>query len=144
MCFALPDLTVWLSSLTAGLPWLIGELNRLQGLLIVLFTAVLVIYNRSLTRETTLLRKRETEPKLEVYLIPYEGSSVFINMVVRNVGGGAARDIRWQIHADEADLDAHEIKLHKMALFKVLHYLPSGKNRFLFRQRSKNLARAET
>jgi hypothetical protein len=112
MCFPVVYLASWLY-------WLIGELNHLQGLLIVLFTAILVIYNRSLTRETMLLRKRETEPKLEVYLIPYEGGSVLINMVVRNVGGGAARDIRWKIEADEADLEAHEIKLHKMALFKA-------------------------
>jgi len=105
--------------------WILDGLNQLQGLLITIFTAVLVLYNRSLARETTQLRKRETEPKLEVYLLPYEGGNVLINMVVRNVGGGAARDIRWQIDADETDLDAHSVKVHKMALFKVLHYLPS-------------------
>jgi hypothetical protein len=104
---------------------ILDGLNELQGLLITVFTAVLVLYNRSLARETAQLRKRETEPKLEVYLLPYEGGNILINMVVRNVGGGAARDIKWNIDADEADLEAHGVNIHKMALFKVLHYLPS-------------------
>lgn len=98
-----------------------------------LFTLFLVLLNRNLVRETKRLREVETEPKLEVYLVPHEQSSNIINMVIRNSGGGPARDIKWEINGDEKDLQEREIKITKMSLFHVLHYFPAKEEmRFFF------------
>jgi hypothetical protein len=113
--------TDWLSLIKQ----IIRLLNKLQGLLIVIFTGLLVLYNRLLSRDTNLLRTRETEPKLEIFLAPVEGATIFVNIVIRNIGGGAARDIEWNIDADAVDLVRHDIHFHEINLFKSHHYFPS-------------------
>lgn len=106
--------------------WLefLQALNDNQGILIVLFIFLLVLLNRNLTRVTRRIREVDIEPRLEVYLLPAHASSTIINMVIRNVGRGAARDIKWEIIADETDLEAHGVRLLKMSIFQALHYLP--------------------
>jgi len=101
-------------------------LNANQGILIVIFTFILVMLNRNLARETKRLREAETEPNIEVYLLPARVSPVIVNMVVRNTGG-AAREIKWDIIADASDLESHGVPIMNMSLFKILSYLPASK-----------------
>ncbi|MGD9872665.1 MAG: hypothetical protein AB7T27_00190 [Kiritimatiellia bacterium] len=100
------------------------DINQYQGLFIVLFTFVLILLNRSLVRETRRLREKETEPNIEIYLIPAHGLPV-INMVVRNTGG-PARGVKWKIDADLDDLKLHNAYIAEMELFTSLSYFPSN------------------
>ncbi len=100
-------------------------INANQGILILVFTFLLVWFNLRLAKETKRLREVETEPHIEVYLLPYRGGINIINMIVRNSGGGPARDVKWDIRADIDDLRRHNTKIADMTLFKILHYLPA-------------------
>jgi len=104
----------------------INAINQNQGVIIVVFTFLLVWFNLRIARETRRLREVETEPHVEVYLVPYKGSMNIINMIVKNSGGGPARNIKWKISADFDDLEIHKIPIANMSLFKVLHYLPAN------------------
>ncbi len=112
---------------------IINVINKNQGVvtaaftfITVVFTCFLVWFNHRIAKETKRLREVETEPHVEVYLVPYRGSMNIINMIVKNSGGGPARDIRWKILADFDDLKTHKVPIANMSLFKVLHYLPAN------------------
>jgi hypothetical protein len=74
-----------------------------------------------------------TEPLLAVYLIPSDRWINLFDMVVRNLGSGAACNIKWKIEADLEDLKKHEAYITDIALFDGLSYLPPGeKIQFFF------------
>ena len=111
----------------------LAALNSNQGALIALFTAVLVYLNYRLAKETKRIREVSSEPNIEVYLVPHEQSSAFVNMVVKNSGGGPARDVKWTIEYDKENVRQKKIQIFKMSLFHVLHYIPSGEQfKFFF------------
>jgi hypothetical protein len=105
--------------------------NDNSGLFVVIFTLFLVYYNRRLTQETKRIREIDTEPNIEVYLVPHEQSSSFVNMVIRNSGGWSARDIAWTIDCDEENVKMKDIPILSMSLFSVSHYIPA-KEEFKF------------
>ncbi len=109
----------------------ITSLNEIQGLLTIVLTTLLVLLNYKLAKETKHLREIESEPNIEVYLVPHNQSSSFINMTIKNSGRGIARNIKWTIRYDESNAQEKGITIGKMSLFKVLHYLP-GNEHFSF------------
>jgi hypothetical protein len=112
---------------------ILDVLNKNQGAFIVVFTAILVLLNQRLAKETRRIREIGTEPNIEVYLVPHNESSAFINMVIKNSGGGPARNIKWEIDCDKANAESKGIQIFKMSLFNILHYIPANEEfRFFF------------
>lgn len=90
---------------------LVGFLNCNQGVFSVLFsflvavsTVAYAILTRSLVTETKRLREVETEPLVVAYLALSQPWEPMFDFVVRNIGKGAAHDVRWDVAADEAEL----------------------------------------
>lgn len=99
----------------------------------VIFTGALTFLNKRLADETRRMREKDTEPNIEVYIVPHEMSSNFLNMVIKNSGGGPARDISWRLDYDEDNIKQKRIQILKMSLFSILHYIPSNELfRFFF------------
>lgn len=99
----------------------------------VIFTGILTLLNKRLADETKKMREKDTEPNIEVYLVPNEVSSIFLSMVIKNSGGGPARDISWKIEYDKDNIERKEIQIFKMSLFSILHYIPSNEQiKFFF------------
>ncbi|EMS79142.1 hypothetical protein [Desulfotignum phosphitoxidans] len=119
------SITSLLSCIIGIVKTIIAATNKSQGAIMVLFTFVLLLLNKKLANETKKIREKDSEPKIEVYLIPARISNMIINMIIRNIGGGAARNIKWKIIADEENLKSKDIPILKMSMFKVMHYLPA-------------------
>lgn len=99
----------------------------------VIFTGILTLLNKRLADETKRMREKDTEPNIEVYIVPHEMSSNFLNMVIKNSGGGPARDISWKLEYDEENIEKKRIQILKMSLFRILHYIPSNEQfKFFF------------
>jgi len=112
---------------------LLIQLNFYQGLLTAISTCAIAYLTYKLMKETRRIRELNSEPNIEVFIVPDERSSAFINMVIRNCGGGPARDIKWNIIADKDNVEQKKITILKMSLFNVLHYISAGEEfRFYF------------
>lgn len=112
--------------------------NRNQGILTLSFSAVVmaatVVYavlTWVLVRETTKLRKAETEPNIAIYVVPEEKSPFILDMVLKNFGSGAAYDLRFRF--DPPEYRHNRIFIWDVALFNGLDYMaPGTQHRFLF------------
>lgn len=112
-----------------------------QGILIVIFTGLIAYLNYRLASETRRIRKLDSEPNIEVYLVPHDQSTAFINMVIRNSGNGAVRNIKWDFVYDREDVEKKGIAITDMNLFRILHYIPAKEEfRFYFGQTVKLLS----
>lgn len=95
-----------------------------------------VVYARltsSLVDETKRMRRAQTEPALAVYVTPHVRHINLIELVIKNIGLGPAKEITWDLRADMAQLEKRKMKFHQMAIFKAIHFFPPGEEiRFLF------------
>jgi len=99
----------------------------------VIFTGLLTLLNKRLADETKKMREKVTEPNIEVFLIQHEMYSNFLYMVIKNSGGGSARDISWDITCDKDNIAGKKIQIFKMSLFTVLSNIPSNEQiKFFF------------
>lgn len=89
------------------------------------FAFLQVLLNLQLARETKRIREVSTEPDIDIYLIPHEASNAFMNMVIRNNGGGAARGIKWKLEYDKDDATKRNISIGRMNLFTTRTYIPA-------------------
>ena len=112
--------------------------NRNQGILTLSFSAVVMaatvtyaVLTWVLVRETTKLRKAETEPNIAIYVEPEEKSPAILDMVVRNFGSGAAYDLRFRF--DPPEYRHERIFIWDVAVFNGLEYMaPATQHRLLF------------
>ncbi len=92
-----------------------------------LATIIYAILTFILVHETIKLRKADTDPDIVVYLEPFHAS--FVNMVIKNIGRGAASDITfiYDHSSPLADLSLPQgSSLNHINLFNGLPYLAPG------------------
>lgn len=82
-------------------------LNQNSGAFAVIFSAVVAIativyaiLTWRLVSETIKMRKVQTEPKISVTIQPSEAWINFVDMVIQNIGSGAAYDIKFRVDPD--------------------------------------------
>jgi len=80
---------------------MIEFINNNAGVITLFFTAVVaiatvfyVILTRKLVNETIELRKAQTEPQLSVSILPRDPEVYIVDMIIENVGNGAAHKIK--------------------------------------------------
>jgi hypothetical protein len=84
-------------------------------------------------RETTALRKVETDPLLAVYIQAEDESIHTANLVIQNIGRGPAYNLRWEFNNGDPLVKfllkrSHPINLPNMGFFKGWRYMaPSQK-----------------
>lgn len=114
----------------------IEEINKNAGLIGLLFSLVVTVatvvtawLNARLVNETRRMREAQTEPAMQVTYRIRENYLSFPDVVVKNIGMGPARDIRFEISADMPSGDANDAvhSLNKLACFSNgLAYLGPG------------------
>ena len=82
-------------------------LNQNSGAFVVVFSAVVAIativyaiLTWRLVSETIKMRKVQTEPKISVTIQPSDAWINFVDMVIQNIGSGAAYDIKFRANPD--------------------------------------------
>lgn len=93
-----------------------GAVNALLTLVLIVVTAVYVYLTGRLVRENIALREDATRPLLAVTTSLHEAYIHIINLLIENVGGGAAHDIRLRT-SKPFTLDRHE-RLDEIGPFK--------------------------
>src|SRR4051812_48940082 len=86
-------MTSWLNSH-------IGILNLFFSFVVAAAAVAYSVLTRTLVSETRTLRKVQTEPKLAINIESSELGLNFVNLVIRNVGQGAAHDLRLTLSKD--------------------------------------------
>lgn len=107
---------------------MIKFLNDNQGALTVIFsgvvaiaTVVYAILTRALVVETKRMREVQTEPKLSIHLEPRQDWINLIDLVIQNIGGGPAYNLKFEITPDfEYSKDEFLSGLGYMRGFKYL------------------------
>jgi hypothetical protein len=80
-------------------------------------TLIYAIFTIFLVNENILLRKVQTEPEIIVYIqIPEDQPSIF-EIVVRNIGGGTAYNIRWKFDQNAILAKDRGSRLNKQNFF---------------------------
>jgi hypothetical protein len=80
----------------------------------------------SAVREQIDLERASNEPEVVAYLIPDKQHINILNLVVANVGGGAARDVTVEMDADPASFTAHDVHIPARTPWPILGVLPMG------------------
>lgn len=77
-----------------------GAFSVVFSFVVMLATVCYAILTLNLVKETSRLRKVETEPNISVFLEPKEQWISLMDLVIRNNGRGAAYDVRFRIDPD--------------------------------------------
>lgn len=92
-----------------------------------------VLFAYFLLRETIKLRKVETEPEISIFLEQISSGGNF-NIVVKNIGKGAAYDIKFNYSLDPVDQEKLKyFKIEELGFFNGVKYMaPDQQYRTLF------------
>ena len=129
-----------------------GAITAICTLVIAVFTIVAVgvtslmaWMNRELVKENRLLRKAGTEPEVAVYLKADSQTRWIRNLVLANVGQGAAKNVVFTILADKEDFENHRVSsfLPAKSRIKGASFLPQGERIESFFGSSPNLLEGE-
>lgn len=77
-----------------------GPLSLLFSLIVTVSTVVYAILTWRLVSETQKMRKMQIEPKISIILQPCEEWIAFVDLVIQNIGLGAAYDVSFAVEPD--------------------------------------------
>lgn len=106
-----------------------GVLSTVFSGIVMLATVVYAVLTASLVRETRRMRESQTEPKIEVTASPKEEFVSIITLRVKNIGLGAAHDVRFQLRSESQSAGENELIQdfsRSPFLIKGLRYLGPG------------------
>lgn len=84
---------------------------------VALATLVYAYLTYVLVKETIRLRQIQTEPEIIVYLQPIEDSPSFLEIIVRNIGGGTAYNLKWSFDLEAKLIKEKNTRLDKQKFF---------------------------
>lgn len=74
-------------------------------------TTVIAVLTGFVLYENRALRKAGSSPELVAYLSPHPDGNGAIEFILANVGRGPAFDVTFELSYDEADFQAHDVKV---------------------------------
>jgi len=106
----------------------------LSTLLNIVISIINVLIAGFLLSETRKLREAETEPEISVYLDKNSLLMAYLDIVVKNIGKGPARRIKFSFNPDSELLKRQtDTKLVNLGYFKGINYLaPNQEYRSMF------------
>ncbi|MGA2363777.1 MAG: hypothetical protein ABSG73_15155 [Candidatus Aminicenantales bacterium] len=78
----------------------INFLNQNSGAILALTTIIYALITSRMLYETKKMRQSQTEPDVFITVQPQEGARVILNLVIQNIGLGAAYDLRFKVEPD--------------------------------------------
>jgi hypothetical protein len=106
-----------------------GALSVLFSFVVMVATVVYAVLTLFLVRETSKLRKLETDPNISIYLEPQEQWISLMDLVIQNNGRAAAYEVHFKIYPD-FECRAGQF-LSSYPFMQVIRYLAPGQ-RFKF------------
>lgn len=86
----------------------------------------------SAVREQIDLERASHEPEVVAYLLPDRGHVIFLNLVVANVGRGAARAVTVELDAEPDDFTRHGVRFPAKTPRPVLAVMPQDERFHIF------------
>ncbi len=106
----------------------------LNQILTSIFGLINVIAAAYLVFETKKLREAETEPELSIYLQPNSQYQNIYDIVVKNIGKGAAHKLKFEIEKDSDLIERKGLrKINELGFFQGANYMaPNQEYKSLF------------
>ena len=89
-------------------------------------TVAYAILTVVIVKETIRLRKVQTDPEIVLYLQPEERSPNFLDIVVKNVGSGAAYDLVWDFDRSSRLGSDGKFGISQIKFFDGIKYFAQG------------------
>jgi hypothetical protein len=102
-------------------------------------TAFYVILTRSLVKETKKLREAQTEPKISICIKPNENCLLYCDMIIQNIGLGAAYNLNFKVGSDVRDFDRKPLSELNIIKNGIRYLTPSEKRQFFLTQFSRKV-----
>jgi hypothetical protein len=78
----------------------VSFVNQNSGAILALTTIIYAVITSRMLYETKKMRQSQTEPDVFITVQPQEGVRVILNLVIQNIGLGAAYDLRFKVEPD--------------------------------------------
>ena len=103
-----------------------NELQMTFTAIVAISTFVYAILTIIMVRETIRLREAQTEPEIVVFLQSIEAFPSGFDIIVRNIGGGVAYNIRWEFDHNAPLIMEKGTRLNEQLFFTkgVEHFAP--------------------
>jgi hypothetical protein len=106
---------------------LVDFLNKNSGAILALTTIIYALITSRMLYETKKVRLSQTEPDVFITVEPQERARFILNLVIQNIGLGAAYDLRFKIDPD--------IKLRSGKNLSEINFMKNGFRRLAPRQK---------
>jgi hypothetical protein len=84
-----------------------GAVTAISTVVLTIVTFVYVLLTRSISKETEIMRKTQTEPNISAIIQPDERYINWINLIIQNIGLGPAYNVKFELNPDFEDSDRH-------------------------------------
>ena len=115
-----------------------GAVTAISTVVLTIVTFVYVLLTRSISKETEIMRKAQTEPNISAIIQPDERYLNWINLIIQNIGLGPAYNVKFEVNPDFEDRDRHSdiegisYKLSEVGFIKngLPYFAPNQKFQF--------------
>lgn len=102
-------------------------------LALAIITTIYVLLTRRILLDNRIIIEKSIEPKIVIFYEPMENNFGCFSLIIKNIGGGAAFDIKLKISPDIECIPTEHKFLSKTSLFKDgLKFLPPGEKRNIY------------
>jgi len=84
-----------------------GAVTAISTVVLTIVTFVYVLLTRSISKETEIMRKTQTEPNISAIIQADERYINWINLIIQNIGLGPAYNVKFEVNPDFEDRDRH-------------------------------------
>jgi len=115
-----------------------GAFSVILSTVLIASTIAYVIYNRQLVQETKKLRLPQQEPRVAIIFEPDDRYIMWINLKIKNVGVGPAKNITFKIKTDFEYLDGFWLSNTGFAKRGINYLAPNQEIKFFFTNLNEN------
>ena len=80
-----------------------GAVTAISTVVLTIVTFAYVLLTRSISKETEMMRKAQTEPNISATSQSEEGYASLIDLVIKNIGLGPAYNVKFEVNPDFED-----------------------------------------
>jgi len=84
-----------------------GAVTAISTVVLTIVTFVYVLLTRSISKETEIMRKTQTEPNISAIIQADERYINWINLIIQNIGLGPAYNVKFEVNPDFEYRDRH-------------------------------------
>ena len=89
-------------------------------------TIIYVVFSGQIVAESVKLREIQTAPNIIVYLQPSDQSNFYVDIIVKNIGGGTAYNLAWTFDENTPFMMEDRSVFRRIKFFDGVTYLAPG------------------